>query len=131
MNLFAENVIPEDWDGRLHECTIPGKTDWRELEQPLPCGDSFIEVGFQWNGASVGPLRSLPLLGFPKWKHPIATCRHDKRCGEANRYKKLTKAMYKNLRKIADKMFKADVGIGGTKFEQLRGYLGVRMGSFF
>lgn len=129
MNYFADDILPDWWGGELHLSTIKGKLDWRRTLNRLPCGDTFIEAGFVYNGASVGPLRKLPVLGFPKWKHPIATGRHDKRCEIAKLYKKNNYAEYKKLRKLADKMFKADVGIGGTWFEQQKGYWGVRLGS--
>ena len=131
MNLFVEDVIPEDWEGEIRESTIKGKPDWRRLLEELPCGDGFVEVGHESDGATVMFMRSIPFFGFPKHKHPIATRRHDKRCEEAAKYKKTDKARYKKLRKIADQMFKADVGMGGTKFEQLKGYFGVRVGAFF
>lgn len=132
MNYFTADVIPEDWDGSIYLKTIPEKVDWRELTEDLPCGDGFIARGFQFNGASVGLMRKFLLLGFPKWKHPIATCRHDKRCNIAHKYKlQGNKPMYKKLRAYADKRFKADVGIGGTWFEQQKGYVGVRIGAFF
>lgn len=131
MNYFTADRIPDYWDKKLHCCTIPDKLDWLELEQPFPCGDGFIEPGFKWNGASVGLLRKIPFLGFPKWKHPMATLRHDYRCGFCNKIKKSDPALYKKLRKIADEMFYADVGIGGTWWEQRKGYIGVRIGSWF
>ena len=91
-----------------------------ELTKPLRCGTGFIPVGFRWNGASVNPLiRGL----FPRWKHPIASCRHDFRCGLAQRHKA--------LRKRADVLFKQDTGVKGNKFEQVIGYWGVRCGAFF
>jgi len=127
MNLFTENVIPGSWDGEIEISSIKGKTDWMRLIEALPCGDGVIEVGFEYNGASVGPLR----FAFPKWKHPISTARHDKRCNVAQTYKKSNRAEYKRLRKIADDMFKVDVGVGGTWLEQQVGYIGVRLGSIF
>lgn len=91
-----------------------------ELTKPLSCGTGFIPVGFRWNGASVNVvIRGL----FPRWKHPIASCRHDYRCGLA----KGNKA----LRKKADVLFKQDTGVKGNKFEQVIGYWGVRCGAFF
>lgn len=125
MNFFVENIIPASWDEELGLSTIKGKTDWRRTTTELPCGDGFIEVGFEFNGASVGPLRFL----FPKWKHPIATCRHDKRCNEADKYKKNNYDTYKKLRKFADAEFKKDVGKGGNWWEKQVGYIGVRVGA--
>lgn len=129
MNYFVNDVIPVDWDGSEYSKSLPGKTDWRELTKPLPCGDGEIPAGYQWNGASVGPLRSFLFFGFPKWKHPIATCRHDIRCEEAAKHKKTNKKLYKKLRKFGDKQFKKDVSKGGTWWEKQKGYVGVRIGS--
>lgn len=131
MNYFTEDVIPDWWDGRVYERTIPGKPDWHELLKRLPCGDGYVEVGHESDGATVMFMRSIPFLGFPKHKHPIATRRHDKRCEQAAKYKKTNKPLYRKLRKIADKMFRVDVGKGGTKWEQVKGYAGVRIGAFF
>ncbi len=109
------------WDGRICLGTIPGRVDWRELLANLPCGDGEIPAGFVWNGASSGVLRYGGFLAFPKWKHPIATCRHDWRCAHAQT---------KQQRKFADQAFYRDVGIGGTKWEQIKGYIGVRIGAW-
>ena len=129
MNYFQDETpeILKGWDGKIHMRSVPGKLDMMELTFPLPCGDSWIPPGYRWNGASVGPLRKLPLIGFPKWKHPIATCRHDWRCDLARTKKE---------RKIADRLFKRDVSIGQegqliTRWEQFKGYIGVRLGAMF
>ena len=125
MDYFVPDVIPEWWKGEMELSTIKGKTDWRRIIASVPCGTGLIQPGYEFNGASVGPLRFL----FPKWKHPIATARHDKRCDVAELYKKEDRAEYKRLRKIADQMFKVDVGAGGTWWEQQIGYIGVRIGA--
>ena len=140
MNIFTKNIIPGNWNGELHVSTIPGKTDWRRTLNEVPIGDTVIAPGFEFNGASVGPLR----FAFPKWKHPIATVRHDKRCNqaalpkaEAKKYPyfspaaKLLRKRYKMERKFADDQFKIDVGVNGTKWEQRVGFIGVRIGAFF
>lgn len=118
-NFFTENIL-EGWDCRLYENTIVGKPDHRQLSKPLPCGNSVVPVGFVWNGASVGALRYAGFLAFPKWKHPIATCRHDWRCGLAKTKKE---------RRFADEEFQRDVARTGTRWERIKGYAGVRIGA--
>ena len=112
------------WDGVEHSNSYH-KRDWRQLDKPLPCGLTVIEHKFVWNGASVGPLRPF----FPKWKHPIATCRHDKRCEVAKRFKKTYPSLYKKLRKFADEEFKRDVTVRGNWWEVNAGYVAVRVGA--
>jgi hypothetical protein len=114
--------IETGWDGRIYMRSVPGRLNVLELTQPLPCGNGLIPVGFRWNGASSGIFQKLIVLNFPKWKHPIATCRHDFRCERA------TSAAD---RKFADQRFRIDVGQGGTKWEQIKGYVGVRIGALF
>jgi hypothetical protein len=120
MNYFVDETqeVLSSWDNSVWEKTIPNKPDWRETTQPVPCGEGFIRTGFQWNGASVGLLRFL----FPKWKHPIATCRHDWRCGLAKTWVE---------RRIADKFFKRDVGRTGNGWEVFAGYTGVTIGAIW
>lgn len=127
--LFTRADPPEWWDGECKESTIKGKTDWRKLTHPLPCGAGCIEVDFKWNGASSGIFRRLIILNFPKWKHPIATCRHDKRCEIAERFKNGHYSLYRKLRKFADVEFPKDVAIGGTWWETKKGYIAVRAGA--
>lgn len=115
--------VLEAWDGHIYMRNVKDETDMMELTQPLPCGEGEIPTGFRWNGASGGVLRSVPILGFPKWKHPIASCKHDFRCWKAG--------LSKKLRELADTLFKSDVGVRGTKWEQFKGFLGVRIGAFF
>jgi len=123
---MAVDYFTEDnetgWDGRIYMRSIPDKLDVLELTAPLPCGDGFVPEGFRWDGSSAGPLRKLTLFGFPKWRHPIASCRHDWRC---------LHAASAAQRKFADKQFKKDVANGGTKWETCKGYIGVRIGAFF
>lgn len=120
------NYFTEDnetgWDGRIYMRSVPGQLDVMELTRPLPCGDGEIPVGYRSNGASSGIFRRLLFLNFPKWKHPIASFRHDFRC---------ERATSSEDRKFADKRYRIDVGKGGTKWEQVKGYLGVRTGALF
>jgi hypothetical protein len=125
-NYFVPNIIPELWEGELELSTIKGIVDWRKTLSPLPCGDGLIPIGYRYNGASVGPLRGV----FPKWKHPIATGRHDWRCGIADTYKKSNPDMYHKLRKFADDQFKIDVAVGGNWWEVHAGYAAVRIGAY-
>jgi len=144
LNLFVEDIIPAGWEGEIRESTIKGKPDWRRLLEALPCGDGFVEVGHESDGATVMFMRSIPFFGFPKHQHPIASRRHDKRCEEAAKYKSKAKtfprfsterkhymSLYKKYRKMGDSMFKVDIGKGGTWWEQQKGYAGVRVGAFF
>lgn len=110
------------WDGCIYMKSVKGDLGWRELTKPLLCGDGYIDPPFRWNGASSGIFQYLLIFNFPKWKHPIASCRHDFRCSIAKN---------KEERKLADELFRKDVGIGGTKWEQVKGYAGVRIGAFF
>lgn len=120
-NYFSDD-IEIGWDGRIYMRSVPGKLDVMELTQPLPCGNGLIPAGYQWNGASSGLLRKVIVFNFPKWKHPIATCRHDFRC---------ERATSPDDREFADNRFKIDVGKGGTRWEQVKGFFGVRLGAMF
>jgi hypothetical protein len=119
MSLFVANVLG-DWDGHIAMQNVieNGKVvkDWMELTKPLPCGDELLPIKFKWNGASVGPLRFV----FPKWKHPVATGRHDARCGAALTWEE---------RLFADKEFKEDVRTNGSWWEIHAGYAAVRAGA--
>jgi len=114
-DIFCEDVIGM-WDGLLYTRTVKGKPDRRQLTKPLPCGNALIPVGFIWNGASSGLLRGI----FPKWRNPIASCRHDYRC---------TYATCEAERAFADKMFKQDVARTSWWITALVGYIGVRIGA--
>lgn len=125
MSLFVDDVLG-DWDGHIKMQNVIEDDgtkvfDWMELLAELPCGDEMLPVKFRWNGASVGLIRRMFFLHFPKWKHPIATARHDARCHAATTVEE---------RKFADKKFKEDVSVGGTKFEVFKGYWGVRIGAW-
>ena len=121
MSYFIAEDPKLDKSTILHMRTIPGELNFLITDEPLLCGDEYIPPKHKWNGASVGLLEHVPLLGFPKWKHPIATCRHDWRCSIAKT---------KEERAIADTLFRKDIGEGGTKWEQTKGYIGVRIGSY-
>jgi hypothetical protein len=125
MSLLTNNVLG-DWDGHIQMQNVIEEDgtrllDWMELIAEIPCGDEMIPVKFRWNGASVGIIRRMFFLHFPKWKHPIATCRHDARCAVAETVEE---------RKFADTEFQSDIAKGGTKFEVFKGYWGVRIGAW-
>jgi hypothetical protein len=122
INYFTDEINKQDWDGHIYMRDVKETADIMQLTKPLPCGEGEIPAFWSWDGSSSGPLRNMPIIGFPKWKHPIASCRHDFRCAIAKT---------KEERKIADKLFRRDVGIRGTKWEQIKGYLGVRIGAMF
>lgn len=103
---------------------VPGKPDHRALIEPLPYKHwdgsiRYISAGFEWDGSSV-PFLFQGL--FPRHKHPIASCRHDKRCGDAKN---------KAERKFADQQFELDVGTTSWWITKKMGYAGVRIGAFF
>jgi len=119
MNYFVLDIEQPTWDGRIHCSSLAPvngeyKLDWMQLDQPLPCGDGWIPVDFLWNGASVGILRRV----YPKWKHPIATARHDARCAAATTMEE---------RLFADQQFKIGILKGGTWWEAQKGYRAVRL----
>ena len=129
MDIFRKETerVLKYWDGQIYMRSVKGQLDWMELTQVLPCGDDFIPVEYKWNGASVGPIRSVPIIGFPKWRHPIATCRHDYRCQHAQT---------KEQRKISDELFRDDIALGQTNklkswWEETKGFFGVRVGALF
>lgn len=100
----------------------PSDPDLRALTAPLSClmpdgSVDEIPIGFLWNGNSV-PFIFQPL--FPRHNHPIASCRHDYRCGKARNTAE---------RLFADKEFKKDVGTTGWWITAEVGYVGVRAGA--
>lgn len=129
--------VLECWDKSASLKTCPVQLDYMLVAAPLPCGDNYIHPVYRYNGASSGPLRYIPLLGFPKWRHPIATARHDFRVDLAERlYAQgiIDAAEYDRLRLISDRLFKKDIAIGQTcpyrsAWEQFKGYVGVRIGT--
>ena len=112
VDYFVEDEIPEDWDHRIYLRSVPEDLEWMEVIKPIPCGTGFIPVGFKYNGASSGIFSKVIVLNFPKWKHRIATCRHDWRCILSDTREK---------RAFADKMFKRDILVGGTRWEAIKG----------
>lgn len=132
----TERVL-KNWEGVIQIESVQDRLDWKVVTAPLPCGDNFIYPRYLYNGASSGLLQSVPIFGFPKWRHPIATARHDFRIDLAEKLyqlKIIKKKEYDKLRKIADKLFKEDVSLGQTSkcrswWEQTKGYTGVRIGA--
>ena len=103
---------------------VEGKPKMRALTQYLPCvmpdgSTHTIPFDFSWDGSSV------PVLFqgiFPRHRHPVASCKHDYRCGQAKN---------KAERKFADEQFRIDVGKTSWKITSKIGYWGVRIGAFF
>jgi len=111
----------------IHMRNVPEKPkepNLRALTAPLPYlkfdgTTGEIEFDFEWDGSSVPYI----FQGiFPRHRHPVASCRHDKRCGEAK-----TRAE----RAWADKEFEKDVGTTSWWATKKLGYYGVRIGAFF
>ena len=101
--------------------TVPGKPKHRVLTSRLPAANfdgsaGFVPAGFEWDGASSGLFAPI----FPRWNHPIASCRHDWRCRHARSAAE---------RKWADEEFRADVGRTSWWITKQLGYLGVRVGA--
>ena len=108
----------------IHMRNVADKPLWRALDEPLLIIDqfgakSFIPRDYEWNGSSVP--RIFQGL-FPRQRHPVASCRHDWRCG---------KARTKEDRAFADRKFKEDVGKTSWKITSSLMYAGVRIGAFF
>jgi hypothetical protein len=96
----------------------------RALTQPLGYIDQYgqpqeIPIGFIWDGASAPWIFNRI---FPRHRHPVATCKHDWRCGHAKN---------KKDRAFADKEFEKDVGKTSWWITKKLGYFGVRIGAFF
>ena len=104
--------------------TVNEQPKMRALTAPLLChtqkgAREFIPAGFIWDGSSVPRLfQGL----FPRHRHPIASCRHDYRCG---------KAKNKADREFADWQFRNDVNKTSWKITSEVAYMGVRIGAFF
>ena len=110
-------------DDILYMRTILERPQNRVLTQPHYCPgfggtQDVIPVGFEWDGASSGLLAPI----FPQWNHPIASCRHDWRCRNAENEK---------VRKWADEQFELDVGETSWWITKKLGYFGVRVGALF
>ena len=101
-----------------------GAPKLRILTKPLLCkmwdgATDVIPFDFKWDGSSV------PFIFqgfFPRHRHPVASCKHDFRCGKAEN---------KEQRKFADEQFQIDVGKTSWKVTSKLGYIGVRIGAFF
>jgi len=131
--------IMAEWDGTIGLENVPDRLDWMRIVKPLPCGDNYIRPTYDYNGASSGPLQFVPIFGFPKWRHPIATARHDFLCDLTERLRVkgiISLKEARRLRRIADELFKKDISIGQESavrswWEQTKGYVGVRIGAFY
>jgi len=103
---------------------VEGKPKMRALTAPLSCKmwdgtEDIIPIDFMWDGSSVPAI----FQGiFPRHHHPIASCKHDWRCG---------KAKCSAERTWYDREFKHDVDITSWKITGLIGYAGVRIGAWF
>jgi len=102
---------------------VPGHPDLRALTAPLYCknfdgSDGFVPFDFVWNGNST-PFGLKWLI--PKSDHPIASCRHDWRCGQAKN---------KEERAFADREYKKDISTTANWIETQLGYAGVRVGHY-
>lgn len=110
-------------DDILYMRTVLERPTNRVLTRDHYCEDFFgeqgiIPVGFEWDGSSSGFLAPV----FPRHNHPIASCRHDWRCG---------RAVNAAQRKWADEQFEKDVGETSWWITKKMGYLGVRIGALF
>ncbi len=110
---------------KIYMRTVEGSPEMRALTKPLIYFDNktkshdFIPEGFKWDGSSSPKI----LQGiFPRHRHPIASCRHDYRCGRAK---------CDADRKFADQEFKKDVARTSWAITAQVGYMGVRIGAFF
>lgn len=123
---------------------VPEHPDNRALTQPLEClmFDGTVDkipVDFEWDGSSseinyeskykikkflswfiTTPVNFITRSIFPRHKHPIASCRHDYRCGKARNAEE---------RFWADKHFEEDVGTTSSWVDKKIGYAGVRVGA--
>ena len=114
----------EVYDPYIYMRNVPDIPDHYALTKPLMCGDGWIPVDFTWNGSGSGGgwFGWLQRKAFPKWKHPIASCRHDWRCSLLET---------EEQRDITDTLFRRDVARTGTRLEAQIGYIGVRIGAIF
>jgi len=100
---------------------VPGFPKLLALTKPLACemwdgSIHYIQPPFSWNGNSSGIFTPV----FPKWNHPIASCKHDYRCGLAKNAQERT---------WSDSEFKKDVRTTGWWITAELGYIGVRTGA--
>ena len=106
----------------LEERTVEREPLHRALTKSRSCvmpdgHTDIIPVGYEWDGSSTGFLRGI----FPRWRHPIASVKHDWRCSHATN---------KSERKFADEQFEKDVGKTSWWITKKFGYAGVRLGAF-
>jgi hypothetical protein len=132
----------------IHMRNVPVKDDYRALDAPLICkmwpgwlGSEEIPKDFEWDGSSieldaekkpwyirwpvaiaVAPINFFNRAIFPRWKHPIASARHDWRCKNAKN---------KAHRKWSDYEFEKDVDTTSWKITSKAGLAGVRAGAMF
>ena len=95
----------------------------RKLTAPLSCKKmdgtiGLVPPGFEWDGSSV-PWVFQGL--FPRHRHPVASCRHDWRCHNAEN---------KAERAFADMEFEKDVGKTSWWVTKKVMYAGVRIGAY-
>ena len=107
---------------KIYMSNVEGKPNHRALTEPLVCEHwdgsiKYIPEGFEWDGSSV-PVVFQGL--FPRFRHPVSSCRHDFRCRNAKN---------KTERKWADQQFEKDVGKTSWYLTKKMGYLGVRVGA--
>ncbi len=107
----------------IYMCNVPANGHLRQLTKPLPCKnfdgtDGEIPAGFVWDGSSSGLASPI----FPRHDHPIASCRHDWRCGQAKTWQE---------RLWADKEFEKDVGTTSWWITKKLGRAGVAIGSIW
>ena len=123
VTMIVQHVNKEIEMAIIYMRSVPGKPKKRALTQPLQClmpdgGIDMIPVEFEWDGSS-GPVMLQGI--FPRWRHPISSCKHDYRC---------SKAKNRADRKFADKEFHKDVQKTSWWITAAMGYAGVRIGSY-
>lgn len=137
-DLFSYPFPFHDERGRtlIYMRNAPGKTDTNVLFWPLPIKlmdgtPSTVPIGFEWDGSSVPSVfRNV----FPKWRHPIASCRHDRRCSMATNAKERLFADIEFMKDVArvyddSKTFNGFISHARARVESLIGFAGVRVGA--
>ncbi len=107
----------------IHMRTVVGDPNMRALTNPLLCSmrdgtTKMIPFDFKWDGSSV-PWIFQGL--FPRHRHPVASCRHDYRCGKAENDED---------RKFADDEFEIDVRKTSWAVTARAAHAFVRIGAF-
>jgi len=129
--IYMRNVPERSDDPNLRALTAP----LAYLRYDGTWGE--IEFDFIWDGSSVPWI----FQGiFPRHRHPIASCRHDKRCREAREKAKqllaegiaykIVKEQLDAERLFADEQFQIDVGKTSWWITKKWGWWGVRAGAF-